>query len=80
MKKVIEMEELILDVFRKSNCKAGEIIMKKTLKIIYRNLNPEEKKLFDETLENLISEDFISYDPNEGICLRLGQKGYDRIY
>ncbi|MBX9891360.1 MAG: hypothetical protein K2Y12_03450 [Chitinophagaceae bacterium] len=83
MKSKEEMQEIILDQFRKSNSRANHIVMMNVLRFeVILKLNPKEQEIFSDAAKALIDEGYISYeDASAGPeCFRLTQKGYDRIY
>ena len=81
MKTKEEIAEIILDQFRKSNSKAGQIVMINVFRhAVIPKLNPKEKELFPEAAEMLIEQDYMTYESDNPQCFRLTKKGYDSIY
>ena len=83
MKSKEDLQEIILDQFRKSNSRANHIVMMNVfLHTVILKLNPKEQDLFNDAANGLIAEGYITYeDASSGPeCYRLTEKGYDRIY
>jgi hypothetical protein len=83
MKSKGDIQEIILDQFRKSNSRANHIVMMNVFRHgVIRKLNPKEQDLFNDAAKGLIDEGYITYeDASSGPeCFRLTEKGYDRIY
>lgn len=81
MKTEREIAELIFDEFRATNCKAGHIIMERTVIFgVIDNLNPAEKELCFKVLNGLIHTGYITYKLDSPSCFFLTEKGYDYIY
>lgn len=76
----LKIGDAILEKFKKANCDVGHIIMMRNVDFMYSGLNPIEKKLFNTVLNSMIIEGFIDYDDREPNFLRLGEKGFKRIY
>ena len=79
-KSLEELEKVILDIFRKTNCKTGEGFMERQLRNLERDLNPEDSKTLIEAANNLIQEGYCIYETQPSGFFKLTQKGYDRIY
>ncbi len=80
-KSVYEMEEDIMDMFRRGNYREGQnIMMRVFIHSYYETLNPKEKPLFELACNNLIDKHYISYIEASPESLRLEQAGYDYIY
>lgn len=78
-----DLKEVILEQFRKTNSKAGHIVMMRNFNNgIMRNLNPEEQKLFIDAANELINEGIVTYEKEGmgGDVLRLTEKGYSELY
>lgn len=78
-----DIEKLILNAFEKQNSRADHILMIRNLNhTIFQNLNPIEKSLIGEAINNLESKGYVTYeDASSGIeCLRLTELGYENIY
>ena len=76
-----EIAELLFDTFRAAKCKAGEIVMMRTIKFsLVEKLNPKEKELFDIVFVGLQLTGYITYENSSLECIKLTQKGYDYIY
>lgn len=80
-KSVQEIEEDIMDVFRRGNYRDGQnIMMRVFIHSYFDTLNPKEKPLFELACNNLIDKHYISYIKESPESLRLEQAGYDYIY
>jgi len=76
-----QIAELIFDPFRQTNCRAGHIVMMRTLRFgIELKLNPIEKDMYYCVLTGLINLNYITYETQNLECLRLTEKGYNYIY
>jgi hypothetical protein len=83
MKTKEQIAEIILDQFRKTNCKTNHIVMMNVFRhSVIPKLNPKEKELFADAANFLIDNGYITYeDASSGLeCFRLTEKGYDSIY
>ena len=81
MKTEREIAELIFDKFRAVNCKAGQMIMERTVNFgVIDKLNPKEKDLCFIVLNGLIHTGYITYKSDSPSCFFLTEKGYDYIY
>lgn len=80
MTKKSEMAEWILDFFRRSNCRAGQIVMFRNLRNSMTNLNPKEQDLFMAVANELIEHGYFTFEQEPLQCLRLSDKGYQYIY
>lgn len=83
MKSKEDIQEIILDQFRKSNSRPNHVVMMNFFKnVLIRKLNPKEQDLFNDAANGLVSEGYITYEDGSSgpACFRLTQKGYDRIY
>jgi hypothetical protein len=81
MKSKTEIQELVLDLFRNTNSKPNHIIMMRTVTFsIYHKLNPKEQEIFSPAINELIEKEYLTYQKSKPECLRLTEKGYDRIY
>ncbi|MEI6766786.1 MAG: hypothetical protein WCM76_14240 [Bacteroidota bacterium] len=81
MKTKNEIAEIILDQFRKTNSRAGHIVM---LRLFYHNIipkfNPKERDLFAAAADVLIDGGYMTYEKDGLECFRLTDKGYESIY
>lgn len=75
-----EMAEWILDFFRRSNCKANEIVMFRGVMNAVSRLNPRERDLFTAVANELISNKYMAFEQQPVQCIRLMSKGEDYIY
>jgi len=81
MKSKSQIQELVLDLFRYSNSKTGHIVMMRTVNLdVYQKLNPKEQENFSDSVNDLIKKEYLTYEASSPECLRLTEKGYDRIY
>lgn len=81
MKTERQIAEIILDFFRKADCRAGEIVMINTILFSpeITSLNPKEKDLFDTVFVGLQVTGYFEKE-DDPRCIRLTQKGFDYIY
>ena len=80
-KSIQEIEEDIMDMFRRGNYRVGQVIMMRVIMNTYYNkLNPKEQGLFAPAVNNLIDKRYLYYLENSPEALRLEQAGYDYIY
>lgn len=79
-KSLSELEDVILDIFRKTNSKVGQGFMERQLRNLERDLNPEDSKTLIEAANHLIQDGYCIYEALPTGFLKLTQKGYDRIY
>lgn len=76
-----ELAELIFDKFRSAQCKAGQIIMERSVQFgVINKLIPPEKVLSFIVLNGLIHTGYITYQADSPQCFSLTEKGYDYIY
>ena len=76
-----ELEELLFDLFRQKKCKAGQIVMIREVRLgLMQNFNPKEQEELQDVLQRLESQGYFTYESDGLECLRLTQKGYERIY
>lgn len=79
-----ELRDLLMNMFRDQNCKVGEIIPIRSITFNLMNtLNPMEQDRMDDVTNQLIADQFITYEDGRqgGLpCIRLQQRGYDYIY
>lgn len=81
MKTERQIAELIFDKFRASNCKAGQIVMMRSIHFgLMDKLNPKEKEIFFDVFNGLIFTGYYTYEKGSPECIRLTEKGYDYIY
>lgn len=75
-----ELEQLILDLFAKQNCRVGEGFMTRIYELqVLDKLNPVEKMRIQIVLANLLNNNVITMSEDRNF-MKLGQKGYDLIY
>ena len=76
-----QIAEIILDFFRKADCRASEIVMINTILFSpeITSLNPKEKDLFDTVFVGLQVTGYFEKE-DDPRCIRLTQKGFDYIY
>ena len=80
-KSTSELEKLIMKEFEKQNSKVGHILMMRNLNFgLVQNLNPVEKDLFVQAVNNLINKELITYEKDNLECLKLTEKGYKTLY
>ena len=79
-KSLEELEEVILDIFRRTNSNVGEGFMERQLRNLERDLNPEDARTLIEAANNLIQEGYCIYEAQPSGFFKLTKKGYDRIY
>ena len=81
MKTVKDIQEIILDQFRKTNSRAGHIVMMRVFHFsIIPKLNPKEQDLFQEAANDLINQGILEYEKSIPECLRLTDKGFENLY
>lgn len=81
MKSKVQIQEIVLDLFRNTKSRDGHIIMMRTVNLsIYDKLNPKEQDIFSDSVNELIEKGYLVYETGSPECLRLTEKGYDRIY
>jgi hypothetical protein len=81
MKSKSQLQELVLDYFRKTNSRSGHVILMNVLRHnLLHKLNPKEQELFVTAVNELIEKGYLLYEKDSPECLRLTEKGYDRIY
>lgn len=81
IKSIDQIAELILDRFRKTNCRAGHIVMMRDFRFnVIPKLNPKEQDLFFQAANKLIEEGYITYENSSPECFRLTEKGFNYIY
>jgi len=73
-----KVKDDILNKFREINAGENHVIPSRWLSLIYYpTLNPKEKKVFEEAIEELINEEIVL--PSRD-TIKLTKKGFDRIY
>ena len=77
---ITALEDAILDIFKRTNCKVGQGFMERQLRSLEQSLNPEDAKTLIEAANHLIQEGYCIYESQASGFLKLTQKGYDRIY
>lgn len=77
-----EIGQKILNRFAELNSKVNHIIDERWLNhILLPTLNPKEKDLVNDAIQELINDELVTTDNRAGgFCLVLTQNGYDRIY
>ncbi|WP_445908611.1 hypothetical protein [Yeosuana sp.] len=81
MKTVKDIQEIILDQFRKTNSRAGYIVMMRVFHFsVIPKLNPKEQDLFQEAANDLINQGILEYEKTSPECLRLTDKGFENLY
>lgn len=74
-----DIEDDIMDFFRRGNYRAGQGFMVRNLGSYIQSLNPNEKSLVDIAIENLINKQFIRINEQQDF-LFLEDAGYNYIY
>lgn len=75
-----ELKNKIMYEFEKVNCKPNHIVMMRTFIFgLFSTLNPNEKELINDAINELIHENKITRDL-DGQCLRLTQNGFNGLY
>jgi len=81
MKTVKDIQEIILDQFRKTNSRAGHIVTMRVFHFsVIPKLNPKEQDLFQEAANDLINQGILEYEKSSPECLRLTDKGFENLY
>lgn len=81
MKSKAEIQEMVLDFFRRTNNRAGHVVHMNVFRHnLLHKLNPKEQELFLTGVNELIEKGYLLYEASGPECLRLTEKGYDRIY
>jgi hypothetical protein len=81
MKTVKDIQEIILDQIRKTNSRAGHIVMMRVFHFsVVPKLNPKEQDLFQEAAKDLIDQGILDYEKTSPECLRLTGKGFENLY
>lgn len=76
-----KLQEIVFDEFRKAKARANHIVpMRKFHFSVIPNLTPPEQDIFNDAVNELINQEFINYEKEGPECLRLTEKGYNRIY
>jgi len=76
-----KIQERIFEVFRKNKAKSNHIVMMRVFQFgLMHELTPPEQELFEKAVSDLITEQYIIYQKESPECLRLTEKGYNRIY
>ena len=76
-----KIEDFFFELFRETNCKAGNSLLMRNVKHRLRErLNPKEEEQLEEILQRQIEEGYYTYEsePLEGF--KLTQKGFDHIH
>lgn len=80
-KTTLDIENLIMKEFEKQNSRAGHILIIKNLNFgLFQSLNPIEKELIEQAVNNLITKELITYENDKLECLKLTDKGYKTLY
>ena len=71
-----KIEDFFFELFRESNCKAGNILpMRNVRHRLRERLNPKEEEQLKEVLQRQIEEGYYTYESGPlGECLKLTQK------
>lgn len=78
---ISDIENLVMKEFERQNSKVGHILMMRNLNFgLLQNLNPAEKDLFEQAVNNLINKELITYETESPECLRLTEKGFETLY
>ena len=80
MTKKSEMAEWILDFFRRAKVAVGQIVMFRNLQFAQQQLNPKERSLFLNVMNELLEHGYFTFEQEPLQCLRLTEKGYKYIY
>ena len=80
MTKKSEMAEWILDFFRRAKVASGQIVMFRNLQFAQQNLNPKERSLFLNVMNELLEHGYFTFEQEPLQCLRLSEKGFNYIY
>ena len=76
-----QIEDMIFDAFRQTNCRVGHIVMMRTFRFgIEMRLNPIEKDKYFSVMSGIINLGYVTYHADSPECLRLTEKGYNYIY
>lgn len=78
-KSVMDIEDDIMDFFRKGNYRIGQGFMLRILNSYIRSLNPIEKPLINNAIENLINKQYVRINEQQDF-LYLEKEGFDYIY
>lgn len=74
-----EVKDKIMSWFKKSNSDVGDVMDERNLlQSIYMKLNPKQKNVFDEAIEELVQNEFITIKDEK--LLVLTEKGVDSIF
>lgn len=76
----MQLEELVLNLFRQFQCEVGKGVMERQLRNLEQSLNPEDSKGLIDAVNRLISEGYLIYKAETPAFLFLTEKGYNRIY
>lgn len=76
-----EIKSLIMDEFRRTNCKVGHCVPLRTYRMgLLRRLNPKEQELAEDAFNELQEEGFIEYKSDGLEAFALTQLGFDGLY
>lgn len=76
-----QIEDMIFDAFRQTNCMKGHSVMMRTFRFgIEMRLNPIEKDKYFSVLSGIINLGYVTYHADSPECLILTEKGYNYIY
>lgn len=76
-----QMEEQIMDLFRRSNCRVGDCVPFRNIRFnLINNLNPKEQFIIVDAMNSLIDKHYIKYVDSPLEALVLQQHGYEYIY
>lgn len=76
-----DLEDQIMDFFRRSNCRVGDCVPFRNIRFnLINNLNPKEQFIIVDAIKSLIDKHYIKYVDSPLEALVLQQEGYDYIY
>lgn len=78
-----DYKEIVWDAFRRTNSRPGHIIFMRTFRFgVMQKMNHDEGKQFIDTINQMIGEGLITYEPGSGgmDLLRLTDEGYKELY
>ena len=78
-KTIQDIEDDIMDIFRRGKCRVGQGLMIRNLGSYIRSLNPVESVLFNDAVNSLIAKQYIRINQEQDF-LFLEEAGYNYIY
>jgi hypothetical protein len=76
-----ELAFALMELFKKNNCRVGDILMPQWILQFQTNLNPSEQGIFGSAIHHLESIDFIKIEGTPNMeQYRLLQAGYNHLY